>query len=147
MKMVMMKNRLTFIFGVIIAIHLFLLLPINPLNSINSANAAQLTLSRGLMCEEIVSNTPRNPTVVFSISQKKAICFSSFDEVAQKTIIYHNWYHRDVPSAKIRLTLNPPRWSTYSSIQLRKTDIGPWRVEITDEKGNVLGVLRFSVTD
>ncbi|MGD9238748.1 MAG: DUF2914 domain-containing protein [Desulfobacterales bacterium] len=99
------------------------------------------------MCEEIFSNAPLNPTVVFSITQRKAVCFSSFDEVPQKMVIYHSWYHRDVPSAKIRLTLKPPRWSTYSSIQLRRTDIGPWRVEITDDKGNVLGVLRFSVTD
>jgi hypothetical protein len=133
--------------GAIIAIHFFLLLPLNPLKNINSANAAQLELFQGLMCEDISSNAPRNPTIVFSIAQKKAVCFSSFDEVPQKTIIYHNWYHRDVPSAKIRLTLKPPRWSTYSSIQLRRTDIGPWRVEISDDKGNVLGVLRFSVTD
>ena len=145
--MVMMKYRLTFIFGAIIAVLFFLLLPLHPLKNISRANAAQLELSQGLMCEDIVSNAPVNPTVVFSISQRKAVCFSLFDEVPQKTIIYHNWYHRDVPSAKIRLTLNPPRWSTYSSIQLRRTDIGPWRVEITDAKGNVLGVLRFSVTD
>ena len=142
-----MKYRLYFIIGVIIAIHFFLLLPLHPLKNIRSANASQLKLFQGLMCEEIFSNAPRNPTIVFSITQKKAVCFSSFDEVPQKTIIYHNWYHRDVPSAKIRLTLKPPRWSTYSSIQLRRTDIGPWRVEITDDKGNVLGVLRFSVTD
>jgi len=125
----------------------FLFLPLHLLKYIDSAHAARLSLSRGLMCEDIDANAPRNPTLVFSISQKKALCFTEFDEVPQKAVIYHNWYHRDVPSAKIRLTLNPPRWSTYSSIQLRRTDIGPWRVEITDEKGNVLGVLRFSVTD
>jgi hypothetical protein len=147
MKMVIMKYRLFFIFGAIIAIHFFLLLPLQPLKNISSANAAELTLFQALMCEEIFSNAPRNPTIVFSITQRKAVCFTSFDEVPQKTIIYHNWYHRDVPSAKIRLTLKPPRWSTYSSIQLRRTDIGPWRVEISDDKGNVLGVLRFSVTD
>jgi len=99
------------------------------------------------MCEEIFANAPRNPTIVFSVNQKKAVCYSSFDQVPQKEIVYHNWYHRDVPSAKIRLTLKPPRWSAYSSIQLRKTDIGPWRVEITDGTGKVLSVLRFSVTD
>ena len=99
------------------------------------------------MCEEIFANAPRNPTIVFSVNQKKAVCYSSFDQVPQKMIVYHNWYHRDVPSAKIRLTLKPPRWSAFSSIQLRKTDIGPWRVEITDGKGKVLDVLRFSVTD
>ena len=142
--MVMMNYRLIIITGAIIAV---LLLPLHPLKNISSANAAQLELYQGLMCEDIVSNAPRNPTVVFSITQRKAVCFSSFDEVPQKTVIYHSWYHRDVPSAKIRLTLKPPRWSTYSSIQLRRTDIGPWRVEITDSKGNVLGVLRFSVTD
>ena len=142
-----MKNRLYFIFSAVIAIHFFLLLPLHPFKNISSANAAQLKLFQGLMCEDIVSNAPRNPTNVFSIAQGKAVCFSSFDEVPQKTIIYHNWYHRDVPSAKIRLILKPPRWSTYSSIQLRRTDIGPWRVEITDDKGNALGVLRFSVTD
>jgi hypothetical protein len=145
--MVIMKYRLYFIIDAIIAIHFFLLLPLDPLKNISSANAAPLKLFQGLMCEEILSNAPRNPTIVFSITQKKAVCFSSFDEVPQKMVIYHNWYHRDVPSAKIRLTLNPPRWSTYSSIQLRRTDIGPWRVEITDDNGNVLGVLRFSVTD
>ena len=145
--MLIMKYRLYFICSAIIAIHLFLLLPFHSLKHISSANAAQVKLFQALMCEDIVSNAPRNPTIVFSITQRKAVCFSSFDEVPQKTIIYHNWYHRDVPSAKIRLTLKPPRWSTYSSIQLRRTDIGPWRVEITDDKGNVLGVLRFSVTD
>jgi len=145
--MMIMKYRLYFIMGAIIAIHFFLLLPIHPLKNISSANASQLQLFQALMCEEIFSNAPRNPTIVFSIAQGKAVCFSSFDEVPQKTIIYHNWYHRDVPSAKIRLTLKPPRWSTYSSIQLRRTDIGPWRVEISDDKGNVLAVLRFSVTD
>ena len=99
------------------------------------------------MCEDIFSNAPKNPTVVFSVSKEKAVSYTLFDPVPQKTVIYHNWYHRDVPSAKIRLELNPPRWSTYSSIQLRETDIGPWRVEITDENGTIFGVLRFSVTD
>ena len=145
--MAIMRYRLYFIIGAIIAIHFFLLLPLQPFKTISGANASQLQLFQGLMCEEIFSNAPRNPTIVFSVAQRKAVCFTSFDEVPQKTVIYHNWYHRDVPSAKIRLTLKPPRWSTYSSIQLRRTDIGPWRVEISDDKGNVLGVLRFSVTD
>jgi hypothetical protein len=142
-----MRYRLVFIFGAIAAIQLFLLLPLLPLKNVSSANASQLSLFQAVMCEEIFSNAPRNPTIVFSVNQKKAVSYSSFDQVPQKVIIYHNWYHRDVPSAKIRLTLKPPRWATFSSIQLRKTDIGPWRVEITDSKGNVLGILRFSVTD
>ena len=143
----MMRYRLLFIFGVVLAIQIFLLLSSYCLKNISNANAQQLELSEALMCEEIFNNAPRNPTIVFSASKEKAICYSAFDPVPQKTAIFHNWFHRDVPSAKIQLILNPPRWSTYSSIQLRRTDIGPWRVEITDENGKVLNVLRFSVTD
>ena len=122
-------------------------MPVSFLKNVRVADADQLKLSEAFMCEEIFSNTPKNQTVVFSVSKENAVSFTLFDPVPKKTVIYHNWYHRDVPSAKIRLQLKPPRWSTYSSIQLRETDIGPWRVEITDDKGNILGVLRFSVTD
>jgi len=106
-----------------------------------------LSLFQAIMCEEIFANLPRNPTVVFSIAREKAFCFTSFDSVPEPTFVYHNWYFRDIPSARIRLALQPPRWSVYSSIQIRKTDIGPWRVEVTDEKGQVFRVLRFSITD
>ena len=143
----MMRYRLLLIIGVLLAIQIFLLLPSDNLTKISNANAQELTLSQALMCEEVSNNAPINPTVVFSASREKAICYTSFDPVPEKTVIFHNWYHRDVPSARIQLTLNPPSWSTYSSIQLRKTDIGPWRVEITDEKGKVFAVLRFSVTE
>ena len=106
-----------------------------------------LNLSEAVMCEDISANTPRNKTVVFSVAREKAVCFTFFDKVPAKTFIYHNWLYKDIPSARIRLALQPPRWSTFSSIQIRKTDIGPWRVEITDENGQVLHVLRFSITD
>ena len=142
-----MRNRFYVILCATIGIQFLLLLPMHPLNNLNAANDAQPEIYQAIMCEDVLANAPRNPTIVFSITRKKAFCFSSFDPVTKKSIIFHNWFHRDVPSAKIRLVLNPPRWSTFSSIQLRKTDIGPWRVEITDEKGGILDVLRFSVTD
>ena len=110
-------------------------------------STAPLTLGQAVICEEIFANAPRNRTVVFSASKEKVVCFSAFESVPERTFIYHNWYHKDIPSSRIRLVLRPPRWSTYSSIQIRKTDIGPWRVEITDAKGRVLRVLRFSITE
>jgi hypothetical protein len=108
---------------------------------------SDIVLERALMCEEIQELIPHNQTTVFSIERRQAICFTSFDPVPEKTIIYHQWFHRDQPSAKIKLTLKPPRWSTYSSIQFRAEDIGPWRVEIIDSQGHILGELRFSITD
>ena len=107
----------------------------------------KIILVQAMMCEDMLELVPRNPTTVFSIERRKAICFTSFDPVTEKTIVYHQWFHRDQNSAKIKLTLKPPRWSTYSSIQFRAEDIGPWRVEITDSKGHIFQILRFSITE
>lgn len=105
------------------------------------------TLIQALVCEEVIDGIPQVPAIAFSISVGKVSCYTFFDPVPAKTSVTHNWYHRDEPSARIRLQLRPPRWATFSTIQLRETDKGPWRVEITDAAGRVLKVLRFSITD
>lgn len=109
----------------------------------------KLALDLAVMCEEVKEKdkTPINQAIVFPIKIGKVSCFSMFDPVPEKTFIYHKWFHKDTPSTNKRLTLQPPRWATYSSIQLRETDKGPWRVEISDRKGNLLYILRFSITD
>ncbi|MBN2122879.1 MAG: DUF2914 domain-containing protein [Deltaproteobacteria bacterium] len=99
------------------------------------------------MCEGIDEGRPRNPGAVLSLGLGRAFCFTLFDPVPEKTFVYHNWFYRDSSTTRIRLTINPPRWGTYSSIQLREADRGPWRVEVTDRDGRLLKVLRFSITD
>lgn len=106
-----------------------------------------LILVQALMCEGTKDYKPLNPAIVFSVNIEKVSCFTSFDAVRQRTFIYQEWFHRDRLSTRRKLFLQPPRWSTFSSIQLRETDKGPWRVEITDEQGQLLRVLRFSITD
>jgi hypothetical protein len=106
-----------------------------------------LILVQAVMCEGIKDYKPLNPGIVFSVNIETVSCFTSFDGVRQRTFIYQTWFHRDGLSTRRKLFLQPPRWSTFSSIQPRETDIGPWRVEITDEQGHILRVLRFSITD
>jgi hypothetical protein len=126
-----------------------LLLPLSVFSQSEPSDTpdGNLALIQAVMCEDIQEQKPRNATTVFSIERRKAICFTSFDPVPEQTVIYHQWFHEDIPSARIKLTLKPPRWSTYSSIQLRAEDLGPWRVEVTDSKGRVFQVLRFSITE
>jgi hypothetical protein len=134
-------RRFTFVF--------ILLLPLSGQSQSEKSDlsASNIVLVKAVMCEDILGLTPQNATTVFSIERRKAICFTSFDSVSEQTDIYHRWFHKDRPSAKIKLTLKPPRWSTYSSIQLRAEDLGPWRVEVTDSKGRVFQILRFSITE
>ena len=106
-----------------------------------------LKLAQAQMCEDVENLTPKGQAVVFPVSIGKLLCFTAFDPVPEKTVIYHNWYLRDKLITKIGLSLQPPRWSVVSSIQLREADKGPWRVEVSDQGGHILRVLRFSITD
>ncbi len=115
--------------------------------SVSPPESKKLTLVQAGMCEGIKDNGPNNEAIVFSITLGRVYCFTEFDPVPEKTIIYHKWFRRDKLSTKARLSVKPPRWSTFSRIRLREADKGPWRVEITDQKGHVFKTLRFSITD
>jgi hypothetical protein len=102
---------------------------------------------RAVICEQLKDRLPKNEAIVFSITNGRVYCYTDFDPVYKNTHIYHNWFRRDILTAKVKLSLKPPRWSTFSYISLRNTDKGPWRVEITGPEGYILQTLRFSITD
>ena len=104
-------------------------------------------VGRSMMCENVIDNHPFNETVLFSIANGKAICFTYLTQVSKKIILFHNWYKADKLSSRFPLPIEPLQGFTMSKIELRESDKGPWRVEITDEGGNLLKVLRFSITD
>ena len=97
------------------------------------------------MCESIETYMPKASAVVFSVTVGRVSCFTAFDPVPRKTMIQHQWYFRDQLITTKRLHLRPPKWATYSSIQPRQADIGPWRVDVIDPEGNVIRSLRFSI--
>jgi len=104
-------------------------------------------LVQAQMCEAIEKFMPVNPAVVFSISLGRVYCFTAFDPVYEETVVYHRWYRQDRLISNARLVLNPPKWSSFSSMQLRPADKGPWRVEIVDNREKLMKVLRFSISD
>jgi len=104
-------------------------------------------LVQAVVCEDVRDGSCRNQGAVFSVTVGGVACYTAFDPVPGRTVIYHNWYRKDELNAKIRLVLQPPRWATFSSIQLREIDKGPWRIEITDQEDRALRTLRFSITD
>ena len=116
-------------------------------SSVVSINLNALSLEKATMCEGIKEYAPVNQSVAFSLDIGKIYCFTAFDIVPSQTMIYHSWYRNDRLVTSKRLTLKTPRWSTFSSIQLREADKGPWRVEIQDKNKETIKTLRFSVTD
>lgn len=112
-----------------------------------SNSSEEPTLIKAVMCESIQKLTPANEAIVFSIDLGRVSCFTEFDPVPKQTVIYHKWHRKGRLIAVKQLTINPPRWASFSSIQLRETDKGPWLVDITDKNDKLLYTLRFSITD
>ena len=112
-----------------------------------AAPKPKLGLARAVMCETIQEYAPVNPAVVFSIERGRISCFTEFNPVPEQTYIHHKWYRKDSLVTDKRLTINPPSWSSFTSMQLRDADKGPWRVEVTDVNGEIMQTLRFSITD
>lgn len=104
-------------------------------------------LVKAVMCENIQEYAPVYPAVTFPIEMGRVSCFTEFNPVPKQTFIYHKWYRKDSLITVKRLTINPPSWSSFTSVQLRDADKGPWRVEVTDENDRLMGTLRFSITD
>jgi hypothetical protein len=104
-------------------------------------------LVQAQMCETIERFLPVNPAVVFSISLGRLYCFTAFDPVYEESVVYHRWYRQDHLVSNARLVLNPPKWASFSSMQLRPADKGPWRVEIVDSREILIKTLRFSISD
>ncbi len=116
-------------------------------NASSTEGLGKLTLVQAAICEGIKELSPENEAIVFSIKRGRVYCFTLFDPVPEKAFIYHNWFFRDQPRRRVRLTLQTPRWSTFSRIGFREDDMGPWRVEISDDEGNIFQILRFSITE
>lgn len=148
-KMVLRPKISVFLFGLFltsIILHSRVIPQTNE-NISTMPHPEKITLVHAVMCEGIDEYSPLNPSVVFSIRIGKVSCFTSFDHVPEETYIYHKWYHKDRLSTQKKLRLRSPRWATFSSIQLREADKGPWRIEVTDSNDNQLHVLRFSISD
>jgi len=113
----------------------------------NASVQKKLGITQAVMCEGLSDYAPQNRAVVFSIAIGKVFCFSSFSSVPQNMYIYHSWYRRDQLITTKRLSLKTPKWSTFSTIELREADKGPWRVEIKDKNSKIIKIVRFSITD
>jgi hypothetical protein len=116
--------------------------------TIAAENAAVgLKLEKAAMCEAIKDFQPVNPGIAFSVATGTLICYTRFSGISEDTRVLHRWYRGDALATTRTMMLRAPQWAIYSSIQLRESDRGPWRVDIVDADNRVIDVLRFSVTE
>jgi hypothetical protein len=135
---------------ILVSVFFFSPLPVLSLDKDNKSvnnNSRAPVLIEATLCEDMKDGLPLNRAILFSMEKGKVFCFSIFDNINERTTIFHKWYFRDKLIYRNKLSLKPPRWSTYSSIKLRDTDRGPWRVDIVNQENYIYQTLRFSIAD
>ena len=144
-------RRCIFLFWLLVLFHFTLSMSPSLAQSVSDARlvspARGPKLDQAVLCEDLTGCVPKNEAVVFSVAHAKVVCLTEFDPVLEHTTVQHKWFRKDTLVTSVKLALEPPRWSTFSRIELRSADKGPWRVEVVDEVGKLLATLRFSVTD
>ena len=111
-----------------------------------TAAAADLTVESAVVCENVVDREPVNAAATFPVSVGRLYCFTKIVGAQEPTEIAHVWYWGDVERARVTLNVKAANWRTYSSKVIQEHEIGPWRVDIVDAAGTVLGSVRFEMT-
>ena len=84
--------------------------------------------------------------IQLSPGESKSIHFYLHLKNLQGKNIRINWYHDDKLDSKLALQVHNNNWRTHASKQLDHRRLGPWRVELIDESGNLLAMRNFIVT-
>jgi hypothetical protein len=90
---------------------------------------------------------PVEPGRRFSARAGRLYCLSRISNIETETEIHHIWYRGTEKRLDLTLAVKPPSWRTYSWKRIQPTDVGEWRVDISDAAGNVLKTVVFEVYD
>ena len=94
----------------LLALLTLLLLPALSDPNLLEGQTEKPTLGQAVVCEEMKDGSPLNQGIAFPVSAGKVMCYTAFDPVPRKAVIFHNWYRKDELNTRIRLVLQPPRW-------------------------------------
>ena len=104
-----------------------------------------LRVVRGVVTTAVVNREPSGDGSVFPPSTGAVYYFTEIDGATGPTQITHIWYYQDQKMAEIPLSLEGPRWRTWSSKRILENWVGSWKVEAVDQSGNVLSFQTFNV--
>lgn len=104
----------------------------------HSIKIARSTLARAIQDREPVE--PLGESIPRSVRQ-----LYFFTEVANGAghRLHHRWYYGDILMADIALPIGSDRYRTWSSKRLSPAWQGRWRIDVTDEKGQVIARKHF----
>ena len=109
--------------------------------------AKQLKLNEVMICRGVYKRNPIKPGFIFSNNVDSIFCYTKISNKGPKQEIKHLWYYENklitAVTYNIKTSYNYRSWSKKTVLP---SQIGEWRVDIIDDKENVLGSRKFQIS-
>jgi len=108
-----------------------------------SAAQAEMSVDRASICTSVAEREPVGAASSFA-NVERLYFFTEIIGAGENEVIKHVWYFKDEPLLEVELTVNGPRWRTWSHKNIAGMK-GAWRAEAVNSKGEVLRAVSFTV--
>ena len=107
----------------------------------------QLKLNEVMICRGVYKRNPIKPGFTFSNNVDSIFCYTKISNKGPKQEIKHLWYYENnlitAVTYNIKTSYNYRSWSKKTILP---SQVGEWRVDIIDDKENVLGSRKFEIS-
>ncbi len=113
-------------------------------DTINDEN--NLYLNEIMICRGIYKRNPIKPGYNFINNVDSLFCYTKITNSGPKQEIKHIWFFEEQQITSVVYNIKTSyNYRSWSKKNISPKQIGNWRVDVVDEKGNVLGSRDFSV--
>ena len=107
----------------------------------------KLVIIQAMACKKVKNNQPLYPGRRFPTDIGRVYCHTLLDNNSEKhSDIYHIWYMNGNLKAKVRIRVRDGKEiPAFSHREIKNTDKGTWKVEITDRDKKILDTVIFEV--
>lgn len=110
---------------------------------LTTAAQAEMSVARATICTSVAEREPVGAGASFT-DVERLYFFTEIVDGGENAAIQHVWYYKDEPYLEVDLTVNGPRWRTWSHKNITGMK-GPWRAEVVNSKGEVLRAVSFTI--
>ncbi len=111
---------------------------------VNHPVQAAVNVPRAVICTKVVDREPVGAAERFPAGTRRLYFFSEVRGAQDNTVIKHLWFRNDRLVLEVELTVNGPRWRTWSHKNFHGNTTGTWHAEVVDSQGKVLDSVPFT---
>lgn len=130
-----MKN---FLFGIVLLTGILFVISINA-----EEVKTDIVISRAVICKDIQNREPVDVGISFAADAEKIYFFTEIKST-ESGQIKHIWYYKNEKVSETTLDYRPPRFRTWSTLQIKPVQKGEWNVEVVYDT-TVLNRLVFKI--